>query len=356
MAATNRKVKWGSEQASDMHSDVQSTFFSCDEVPFASESLRFKRFDQPDKSVMLLDEVRRYVGVMRTNYLEGKVKEVDYVQPEIRDNFWPNTRSCLSQQFQYEMIDEVEFSITASDDAIEAKIGGITDHVIRIRNSGFSSATLEDKKICLDLCKKARSQVVSQVYHEVEIMQKSLSYVPIEYVGLLQNGPEWIGVLRKVFRGNVMWTYTRTLPAFSVKNGLATEINDDSCVLIARLIEHTYCTADKISEEICYPDKRPMNALHTINEYNQQFDEDEDDQDYVEGKTEDNTPLGKVSRAEAPADGSAGQQQNKKADSSGRKKSRSDWGTAGYFSSSQSQEEHFVLPLTRANVASHAVC
>ena len=349
VALVTRKVKRENEQASNMHSDVRKRFFECLEVPFLSELPRLKRFDACEKSDVLLNEVRRFVGVMRTKYLAGEVKEVDNIQPEIRDNFWPNTQSCLSSRFEYEMINEKVFSISAFDDCMEAKIEGKTGHVIKICNSDFSSATLEDKQISLELDHKARAQVVSQVYHEIAIMQKHLSYVPAEYVGLLQNGPEWIAVLRKVVRGNVLWTYIRAPPAFLVIDGpsFATEINEDNCKQIARLIEHAYCTADKISEEIIFPDKRPMTVMRTIHEYNQLFDEDE-------GKSEDDTPPGKLSRTAASAGGSTGQQQ-KKADSSGRKISRGDGGTAGYFSSSQSQEEYFVLPLTRANVARQPV-
>lgn len=357
MALSTRKVKREHEKASSLHFDVRERFFKCLEVPFLSELPYLKRFDTPDKFIVLLDEVRRFVGVMRTKYLAGEVKEVEYVKPEIRDIFWLNTQSCLSSQFNYEMIDEKHFIVAALDDIMSTKVEGKTDHVIKIRASDFSSTTLEDKQICLVLDAKARSQVVVQIYHEIEMMQKYLSYVPVQFVGLLQNGPEWIAVLRKVLRGNVMWTYIKASPAFLINGDptYASEIDENSCIEIARLIEHAYCTADKISEEIFFPDQRPMNALHTIHEYSQLFDEDEDDQD-EKRKSDDDTPPEKVSRQEAPGGGSAGQQhQNMKAYSSGRKKSRSDWGTASYFSSSQSQEDYFMLPLTRANVANQSV-
>ena len=66
VAFAARKVKRENEQASNMHSDVRKRFFECLEVPFLSELPRLKRFDTCEKSDVLLNEVRRFVGVMRT--------------------------------------------------------------------------------------------------------------------------------------------------------------------------------------------------------------------------------------------------------------------------------------------------
>eukprot|EP01042_Synura_sphagnicola_P002576 gene2576-3110_t len=99
-------------------------------VPFSSKLRRFKRFDDPtgNKSAVLLAEVVRYVGVMRTRYLAGQVDERG--QPEIRDQFWPNTRSCLRNSQQCAMKHEKKYSFKVDNDAMEATITGRTDHVI----------------------------------------------------------------------------------------------------------------------------------------------------------------------------------------------------------------------------------
>jgi len=49
-------------------------------------------------------------------------------------------------------------------------------------------------------------------------MENNLNCVPEQYVGLLQNGPDWIAVMRKVVRGRVCWTYVQASSAFTIDN------------------------------------------------------------------------------------------------------------------------------------------
>jgi hypothetical protein len=104
------------------------------------------------------------------------------------------------------------------------------------------------------------------------------------------------------------------------------------------------------------PEKRPMNALYTINEYQRHSDdEDEDEQDAAKEYTDDCAVTVNVGglAAAVPAKQIASHRQQKNADSLGSTKSRSDWDTAGWSSSSPRQE-YFLLPLSKANVARHA--
>jgi hypothetical protein len=56
-----------------------------------SELSRLKHFNPlENKATLLLAEVKKYIGQIQNKYLAGR-KEVEYMQPEIRDNFWPNT-------------------------------------------------------------------------------------------------------------------------------------------------------------------------------------------------------------------------------------------------------------------------
>lgn len=300
---------------------------------------------------------------MRDKYVKNKRGELHHVQPEIRNNFWQNTRGLFRNSFK--LISEEAYAFTVDDQATEAYISGKTDHVIRVSDSDLSSATLEDKAICLEMTTKEVSQVVTQVKFQVDKLMSSINYAPVEYVGLLQNGPEWIAVLRKVISGKVFWTHVGTTPAFRVTNHNVTDIDEQSCREIACLIEHAYCTADIIADVINDPSKHPAKyQLYPINQYQRDDvdeDEDEDDHDAAEGYSEDFAVPGKVVRGAVPvsAKQSAGhhhqqqQKQNKNAGTSGSKKSRSDRNTAGSPSSSQCQE-YFVLPLSIANVSRHA--
>jgi hypothetical protein len=289
---------------------------------------------------------------MRTRYLEGNVQEVTYVQPEIRDQFWPNTRSCLRNDQLYEFKSEKKYNLKVESQEIEANISGKTDHVIQLLNCDIASITLEDKKNSKKMDKQDVSQAVTQVDFEVGQMEKHLNYAPVEYVGLLQNGPVWIAVLRKIDKGKVLWTYVQTRPAFVVNDNsssqrTATAIDPSSCVEIARLIEHAYCTADIISNEILDPNRRPINQLYIITEYEHQIDdgenEDEDDQGKESGNSQELAPPDKVGAAiSVPMKQRASQQQQSS------KKSQS------YGNILPQNPEYFILPLSLANVARHA--
>ena len=251
------------------------------------------------------------------------------------------------------------------EDAV-ANINGITNHVICVLDSDLSSATIEDKQNCLEMSQQEVCQVVTQTTFQVDRLINSIDYAPVEYVGLLQNGPQWIAVLRKIVYGKVCWTCVRTTPAFEFNESLdsertATEIRRANCVEIAHLIEHAYCIADNIADIINDPSKNPKNAgLGAIEEYNHHSDDEvEDDQDAAKGNSEDFAAPGKVggAAAAAPARQSARHQQRNKdktADSSDRKNSLNGRDTAGSPSWSQ-RHEYFVLPLSIANVARHTV-
>ena len=222
----------------------------------------------------------------------------------MRLNLLPNTRAFLHNNEEYAFMDGKRYNFTARDsDDEKLKIKGSIDHTIQIRDSGCASATIEDKAICFKMTKKEVGQALSQVESEVKLMTDHLNYSPPEYVGLLQNGPVWIAVRRRIENGKVLSTYLQTSDAITTEKP-DDPSNEESCIEIARLIEHTYCIADDISEKILFPQKRPLNSFYAV-------------QDYGSGK------------------------------------SRSDRLTAGWPSSSPSPE-YFLLPLSEANVALHA--
>ena len=309
-----------------------------------------KRFDDVEKRATLLNEVNRYVEVMHAKCQAGKVEEKTHVRPEIETKFWPNSRCCLNSNFNYEMANQVSCSLHKEDDELDSRINGLTDHVIRIEGSELSSFTLEDKQICVTLGDKEISQVVTEICSEVELLEKTISYVPIDYIGLLQNGPEWIGVIRTVSAGRITWRHVRAPPAFTVTEGIVSSINSDNCILIARLIEHTYCTADYISGHIRYPQTRPNIALQTIEEINDVSDCDDDS-----GEDEDDKHQREASRQKLAGNEIVAQGNFLKPNSSSKMVLLSDRSAAGRFSSFQNQD-YFLLPLTRANVANHRVC
>eukprot|EP01036_Dinobryon_divergens_P039072 gene39072-51416_t len=301
---TKPKMTHYDDIASKIRSVVRNAFFDCVEYPFDAELPLFKRFgDDGSKARLLKKEVLRYSQQMRKNYLSNEVRE-DAVQAEIINEFWPNTKSCFSDE-PHEMVHEVPYSLKLSDDRISATISGKVDHGVKRLNSDLKSLTLEDK--AQDTVLRSHiAQAVSQVAFEVRRLRTSLHYVPELYIGLLQNGRSWVAILRKVVCGEVLLTYIEAPAAFEVAGRKVSEVNDVNCEKIARLIEHAYCVANQITLEILNPSMRPANLPYSIKEEYNEDDEDESEggsgdyrnRDGYAGKKDDRDGSGKRSGSE----------------------------------------------------------
>ena len=263
------------EYASEFDSEVREVFFDCIEVPFPGDFPLFKRFqDDGSKARLLKNEIVRYSRQMREHFISKKFGE-DLIQDEIQENFWPNTKSCFSD-YPHEMVHDVPYILNVSDENVFVSVNGEIDHGVKLCKSGCNSLTIEDKAQDKELSKYI-PQAVSQVAYEVIKLRKNIRYVPELYVGLLQNGRSWIGILRRVVDGEVFWTYTEAPHAFEVIDSNVGEVNDDHCEMITRLIERAYCTANQISGAIINPTLRPTTPVYLIRE---EFDEvncDDDD-------------------------------------------------------------------------------
>jgi len=63
------------------------------------------------------------------------------------------------------------------------------------------------------------------------------------------------------------------------------EVNENHCEMIARLIEHAYCTANHISRVIITPSLRPIRPRYLIKEGNDK-DNHNDNDDNEKGATD----------------------------------------------------------------------
>ena len=154
----------------------------------------------------------------------------------------------------------------------------------------------------------------------------------------MQNGRNWVGIFRKVECGEILWTYTEAPPAFEVVGTDIGEVNENHCEMIARLIEHAYCTANHISRVIITPSLRPIRPRYLIKAEN---DKDNDNDDYEKGATDIN-------------EGNGGDPVNKR----GRVTRDEDGKSSGGAGPSISGEyvhsrDYFLLPLTKDNVQRH---
>jgi len=355
------------DPASEVHSVVRKALYPCLEVPLEDFALpQFKRFSSADaerKQELLLTEVIRYIDVTRNRFLAGQVAEVSYVQPEICGSFWQNTHNLLENSAKLRMMNEKPYVVTAANEEMDVHISGKTDHVIQYVDSSFASLTIEDKANSLHMTDSNITQCVTQITSEVEQMDKHLNYAPAEYVGLLQNGPIWILVMRKICRGKITWTYTQSKAAFigTVKGGrdgkrIATKIYPEHCIQIARIIEHAYCIADIITNEMFNPEIRPNSALQNLKGYLRKDRDDKDDSD-VDGSFEDDGDAndnsntgGKVITSLLPA---PSQQDQSAADGNKGKHVNNNRRSLTAPSAYTHFNDYFILPLSMNNVACH---
>ena len=154
--------------------------------------------DDGSNAQLLTNEIVRYSQPMRTNFLSNKVGEY-VIQNEIREKFWPNTKCCFSD-FPHEM--EVPYSLKVSDEFLSAVVRGKLDHGVKLCHRGLKSLTIADKAQDKDLSHYI-PQAVSQIAFEVLKLRKTFPYVPELYVGLVQNGRNWVGIFHKVECGEI---------------------------------------------------------------------------------------------------------------------------------------------------------
>ena len=193
------------EEASKICSDVCEAFFPCFRNAYLSASQSFKRFEEYDKATILQVEVEKYVRIMQTNLLAGNTKELPFVQPEIRGEFWNKTKCCLHNMQNCVLVNEKSYKIRVENVNIKAKIvSGEIDHVIQLVDSDSLALTIEHKAIGTKISNQEVSQVVSQVEFAVSQMQKHLRYARAEYVGLLQTGDVWCAIRRRIFSEQVI--------------------------------------------------------------------------------------------------------------------------------------------------------
>jgi hypothetical protein len=239
--------------ASRISADVRRRHFRCTKVDLIVELERLSSYLDENISSRIYFEILRYSGVMRDKLSRGEVDEKEFVQPEISNNFWKNTRDCLHYNNSVELVNERSYDIVVEDDEDRNEVNGITDHTIKISSCDFHVLTIEDKRIDLVMGPAELGQAKTQLIGELKDMDDSMNYVPEEYCGILQNGVSWIFLFRKLQLGKFMWNYVVAPDTFV--DGV---IQEDSCRIVTKLVEHVYCVADRIVGDILHPKKRAV--------------------------------------------------------------------------------------------------
>lgn len=235
-------------KASCVTSEVRLKYLECAKVDLVAEMGRLRTYEIMEKSEKLFNEIRRYSTVMQRRLSLMQLAEKTYVQDEVKDVFWPNTRSVLRCNADVELVNERRFTVVLEDDYDRSTITGVTDHTIKMRRSDFHILTIEDKRVGLTLKGEHVAQAVCEMMEELRNMKTNLLYVPLEFCGILQNGVTWTFLFYKVESGHEMWNHVVAPDTFA--DGI---VNEESCRIVARFLEHAFCVADDIAQYICTP-------------------------------------------------------------------------------------------------------
>jgi hypothetical protein len=239
----------------EMLDEVRVTFFQMAKLPFVTVTQAFHRFDSMEYRSALQEQVEIYLQKMKDSTTSSDEAEV--VQPALRQ-FWADVMKAMAgyPRLRYlventEMIDQGWYWYREETNAAIGEGEGRIDHAILVKDSTFYCLTIEDKPLGSDLISNLSaaeisftSQPVAQAFSQVKFVIKEMDeffdYVPQEFVGLLQNGLEWVGILRTVVNGKTMYIFTK-----------ATTVSE-----IVALLEHTLCVTNEVCTEFLEPNLR----------------------------------------------------------------------------------------------------
>lgn len=335
-------------EASKISSNDRQRFFKVHRIPFETAAAEFKKIDSQLCRVALRDVVNAYISFMNDSEDDDEKR---VVQPRIKEWFWPKVCEALNsngmlQEFLrlIDMVHERSYAYNEeNEDAILALVG-IMDHALQVKDSEFCCLTLEDKSIRRTMlsgptakpCTEPVAQAFSQIRSEVATIKSGIpDYVPQEYVGLLQNGIDWIGVFQKLVNGITYYTYT-----------VASNPSD-----IVSLLEHALCTAAIITREIIFPDQRPKRRfLSTLPSIADDEEGDSDDQEDYDNCKKDHPNPDQSHNSLPPPPGKSFSKLSAKEGSGSRS-----YGKQKSYDLNNCNTEYYVLPLTKANLASFTI-
>jgi hypothetical protein len=324
--------------ASRMPSTVRDKYFKCAKVDLLVELDRLRTYGSADKTEKLFNEVFRYSTVMQERFTRGEREEKKYVQTEIKDVFWLNTRTVLYCDAAVELCNERGFTVVMEDEDDRSTITGLTDHTIKMRTCDFHVLTIEDKYLGLVIDKSDVGQAKCEMVEELREMDVNLQYVPVEYCGILQNGVSWVFLFHKVRHGRVMWNYVVAPDTFA--DGV---VNEDSCRIVARFLEHAYCVADDIVTNIGTP-RRAVVATSLLDTVGDGDESDGDEGGAGEGEESDTDNRG------APKAAARTERTEVKKDVPRQQNTRSAEGKTKSVALEFGCDENLFLPFTAENV------
>lgn len=264
-------------QASKIKSEYGDVFFNCRWVPLPQTS-RLRTYGNANKSKIIFDEVVRYSTVMRDRLFLKDVDEKRFVQPEIRNVFWPNTCQVLNCHAFVELFNERRYEVQLEKNSMIVTFKGQTDHTVKMTTCDFNILTIEDKNVGKVMHKGDLSQAVCEMVKELSELKETFSYVPVEYCGILQNGKSWKFLYHKLICGVPVWQHVVAPDTF--KSGV---VDIKSCKVVARLLEHAYCVADDLFAWISKPLRAVTATFANTAESSDGGDDDDGDDDGDEG-------------------------------------------------------------------------
>lgn len=238
-------------------------------------------YNDTSVSDRIFNMILKYSELMTSQRSEGNVGEEAYVQPVVTKDLWPEMKKCLRHKEHVQWISERSFhSVSLSDNLI---VNGITDHVIFLQNSDFCALTIEDKAVGADFPSCAFTQVRSQMTAEIRKMfTAEIPYIPKKYVGILQNGFDWVFVYC-IHRGaEYFWSRVHT-PTTDLSKCDDEEVYRNNCRTTAQYIEDALFIAERIVDDLLSP--AVPTSVHEQNDEDDNGSNQDDYQDEDEDET-----------------------------------------------------------------------
>lgn len=244
-------------------------------------------YGNTDVSNKLFDMILNYSRLMSIKKSRNEVAEVSHVQPMVTQHLWPVMKECLRHKKVVEWRNEYPFTVSLHE-CLEAD--GFTDHVISLSSSDFCVLTIEDKALGEKFPNKDIMQVRAQMTAEMSRMfHLKVFYQPNVFVGILQNGFDWV-FLSCVRRGDAFaWSRVQT-PTTNKAQCQDEEMYRKHCRITAQFIEDALYTADRIVDDLLEP-AVPTIMAKAVNE-DESNDDNQDDDDDQDNNDEENYEAG----------------------------------------------------------------
>jgi len=236
------------------------------------------------------------------------------------------------------VVNEWPYTYCVDDEDGVVSVKGVMDHVVRYYDA--TVLTVEDKKLGLKLDDGPLGQTKSQISFAADTLLKGYGVRPNDLWGVLQNGPLWCFIRRRMTpSGRVQWNHAFAPVLFD------TEVLEENVKIVAQCLEFICQNAEAIGNEMNRPGR-----LQSVAERSQSADSGSDDNERAEEDFRGNTQ--EVPQTPPPRTGVGGSTHDRRGGTGRGRGHHEKKHASGHAVGGKENCTVFynVLPLTYANV------